>query len=91
MNDWLENKGNALNAITGDLRIIFIWKYIIVISMSIYLCFVFTQQTQNVCITFVQCRPNVFDAGPTLYKCHTNVLRLLGYCFHIYQCSDVLL
>ena len=33
-----------------------------------------TQQTKNICITFVQCRPN----APTLYKCYTNVLRLLG-------------
>ena len=32
-----------------------------------------SQQTQNICITFVQCRPNVFDVGPTLYKCYTNV------------------
>ena len=37
-----------------------------------------TQQSQNVCITFVQRRPNVFDVGPTLYKCYTNVLCLLG-------------
>ena len=29
------------------------------------------------CITFVQRRPNVFDVGPALYKCYTNVLRLL--------------
>ena len=34
------------------------------------------QQTQNICITFVQCCSNVFDAGPTLYKCYTNVLYL---------------
>ena len=27
-----------------------------------------TQQTQNICITFIQRRPNVFDIGPTLYK-----------------------
>ena len=27
------------------------------------------QQTQNICITFVQRRPNVEDVGPTLYKC----------------------
>ena len=27
------------------------------------------QQTQNICITFVQRRPNIFDVGPTLYKC----------------------
>ena len=36
----------------------------------------FSQQTQNICITFVQRRPNVFDA---LYKCYTNVLCLLGW------------
>ena len=33
-----------------------------------------TQQTQNICITFAQRRPNVFDAGQTLYKCYTNIL-----------------
>ena len=38
-----------------------------------------SQQTQNFCITFVQRRPNVFDVGPTLYKCYTNILCLLGY------------
>ena len=37
-----------------------------------------SQQTQNTCITYVQRRPNVFDVGPTLYKCYTNVLCLLG-------------
>ena len=26
-----------------------------------------TQQSQNICITFIQRRPNVFDVGPTLY------------------------
>ena len=26
----------------------------------------------------LQCRPNVFDFVPTLYKCYTNVLCLLG-------------
>ena len=36
------------------------------------------QQTQNICTTFVQRRPNVFDAGPTLYKCYTNALCFLG-------------
>ena len=36
------------------------------------------QQTQNICITFIQRRPNVFDVGPTLYKCYANVLCLLG-------------
>ena len=38
---------------------------------------------QNICITFVQCRPNVFDVGPTLYKWYTNVL-----CLHIVTCGD---
>ena len=31
-----------------------------------------------ICITFVQCWINVEDVGPTLYKCYTNVLCLLG-------------
>ena len=39
---------------------------------------VVTQQTQNICIKFVQCWTNVEDVGPTLYKCYTNVLCLLG-------------
>ena len=26
------------------------------------------QQTQDICMTFMQCRPNVFDVGPTLHK-----------------------
>ena len=38
-----------------------------------------SQQTQDICITFIQRRPNVFDVGPTLYKCYTNVLCLLGW------------
>ena len=33
---------------------------------------------QNICIAFVQRWANVFDVGPTLYKCYTNVLCLLG-------------
>ena len=33
---------------------------------------------QNICIAFVQRRPNVADVGPTLYKCYTNVLCSLG-------------
>ena len=32
---------------------------------------------QNICRPFVQRRPNVFDVGPTLYKCYTTVLCLL--------------
>ena len=26
------------------------------------------QQTQDICITFIQRRPNVFDVGPALHK-----------------------
>ena len=37
-----------------------------------------TQQTQNICITFVQRRSNVGDVGPTLCKCYANVLYVLG-------------
>ena len=37
-----------------------------------------THQTQNISITFIQRPPNVFDVGPTLYICHTNVLCFLG-------------
>ena len=37
------------------------------------------QQAQNICITFVQCRTNIEDVEPTLYKCYTHVLCLLGY------------
>ena len=36
------------------------------------------QKTQNIFITFVQRWQNVFDVGPTVYKCYTNVLCLLG-------------
>ena len=36
-----------------------------------------SQKTQDICITFLQCRHNVFDVGSTLYKCYTNVLCLL--------------
>ena len=38
----------------------------------------YTQQTQSIFITFVQRRHNVFEVGPTLYKCYKNVLCLLG-------------
>ena len=40
------------------------------------------QRAQNICITFAQRRANVFDVGPTLYKCYTNVLCLQG-CPHV--------
>ena len=39
-----------------------------------------SRKTQNICITFVQCWTNVFNVGPTLYKCYTNVLFFLWSC-----------
>ena len=47
-------------------------KCIPVWSISVH-----SQQTQNICITFMQGRPNVFKVGPTLYKCYTNVTGLV--------------
>ena len=41
-----------------------------------YCALIASQQTQNIYIAFVQRRPSVFDVGPTLYKCYTNVLCL---------------
>ena len=41
------------------------------------------QQTQNICITFIQCWINVGDVEPTLYKYYTNILCLLGVEFNI--------
>ena len=38
-----------------------------------------SQQTQHIYITFVQCRTNVKDVGPTLHKCYSNVLWSLGW------------
>ena len=37
-----------------------------------------SQLAHNICITFIQRWTNVFDVGPTLYKCYTNVSCLLG-------------
>ena len=37
-----------------------------------------SQQTRNICIIFIQRRPNVFDVSSTFYKFYTNVLCLLG-------------
>ena len=45
------------------------------------------QQTQTICVTFVQRRPSVFDAGPTLYKRYTNVLCLLGGRCNVHLCQ----
>ena len=38
-----------------------------------------SQQTQNICIKFIQCQTNVEDVGPTLYICYINVLCLLDW------------
>ena len=38
-----------------------------------------SQYTQNICITFIQRRPEVFDVGPTLYTFYTNGLCKLGW------------
>ena len=44
-----------------------------------------SQPTQNICITFIQHRPNVFAVGPTLHKCYTNVLP--GCVCEVWKCS----
>ena len=44
-----------------------------------------TNKDKTFVITFVQRRPNVFDVGPTLYKCYTNVLCSLG-CVSVAAC-----
>ena len=58
------------------------WTYINVVHKGIFLenysLLTVYPATQNICITFVQRRPNVFDAGPTLYKCYIDALCLLG-------------
>ena len=46
-----------------------------------------TQYTQNICITFIERRPNVSNVGPTLYKCYTNELCLLGSPFPFFGCG----
>ena len=44
-----------------------------------------SQQKQNMCITFVRRRPNVFDVGPTSYKYYTNVLFRPGWHIRIFS------
>ena len=39
----------------------------------------FPSNTKQFCITFIHCRTNVEDVGPTLFKCYTNVVCLIGY------------
>ena len=54
---------------------------LIVVAMSslVYTPSFSSQQTQNICITVVQCWTNVEDIGLALYKGYTNGLCLLGY------------
>ena len=56
------------------VSVVFIGNYI-----NLYLYLLYSQQTQNICMPFVQRRPNVFNVGPTLYKSYTNVWCLLCY------------
>ena len=44
-----------------------------------------SQQTQNICITFIQRRPNVFDVGPTLYKYYTECFVFAGLSRYVVQ------
>ena len=39
--------------------------------------------TEGICVALGQHRPNVFDAGPALYRCCTDVSSLLG-CVVVY-------
>ena len=48
-----------------------------ILSTLVMIMAAVTQQTLNICITFLQRRPNVFDVDPTLCKWYTNVLCLL--------------
>ena len=58
-----------------------------------------SQQTQNICMPFVQRRSNVFNVGPTLYKCFVFVgLRytcdanvLLEQYIRIYACTLIII
>ena len=50
----------------------------------------FPSRKQNMCITFIQHPPSIFDVGPTLYKCYTNVLRLLGWNWTCCDCHVIL-
>ena len=51
-------------------------QYNPIMNQITYCALIASQQTQKNYIAFVQRRPNVFDIGPTLYKCYTNVLCL---------------
>ena len=48
----------------------------------------YSQQTQNICVTLIQRRPNVFDVGPTLY----NVIQMVCvYWVMLICCTRVVL
>ena len=47
-------------------------------NSTVTIILILTQQTQNICITFVQRRPKVFDVEPTLYKCYAKIVCLLS-------------
>ena len=73
---WFKNKTHERVARSIILKTKHTWN---IFNTFFYMLCPTAQQTQNICIPFVQRRPNVFDVGPTLYKCYTNVLCLLGY------------
>ena len=50
-----------------------------------------SQQKQTIYITFMQRRLNIFDVGPKVYKCYTNVLSLLGWSSGRFTVSTILL
>ena len=50
------------------------WQHSTILETTL---FMYTKQTQNICITFVECWTNVEDVGGTLWKFYTNVLYLL--------------
>ena len=45
----------------------------------------YTPVAKYIYIAVVQRRPSVFDAGPALHKCYTNVLCYWYYCWHFHH------
>ena len=83
-----ERQNNHHNWMTkGDCSEM-VLNYLSLWCKSAVVCGYLTQRTQNICITFIQCRINVADVGPTLYKCYTNVLCLLGYSLTLSTVSE---
>ena len=66
-----------LSTTLTQLQINILWAFSL-LGCHVHLDQAATQRTQNICITFVRRRPNVFDVGPFLYKCYTDVSCLLG-------------